>query len=45
MRPLKLIAALLVVSTLGACVGFIVPIPESSSTTETTKPTQGTERR
>jgi hypothetical protein len=33
MKRLKLIAAALVLLTLSACVGFIVPIPLSSSTT------------
>lgn len=32
MRHLKLIAAVLAVLTLSACVGIIVPIPLSSST-------------
>jgi len=32
MKHLKLIAAALVVLALSACVGFIVPIPLSSST-------------
>jgi hypothetical protein len=31
MKYLKLIAALLVVLTLGACVGFIVPVPLPAS--------------
>jgi hypothetical protein len=33
MRHLKLIAAALVVFALSACVGVIVPIPQSSSAT------------
>ncbi len=39
MRHLKLIAAALALLALSACVGFIVPIPVSGSTT-----TQDTER-
>jgi hypothetical protein len=39
MRNLKLIAAALALLALSACVGFIVPIPVSGSTT-----TQDTER-
>jgi hypothetical protein len=35
-RRLKLIAAALAVCTLNACVGFIVPLPGSSTTTTTT---------
>lgn len=35
MRQLKLIAAALALFALSACVGFILPLPGSSSTTTT----------
>ncbi len=45
MRNLKLIAAALAVFALSACVGFIVPIPLSSSTsTHDTASSQDTDR-
>jgi len=43
MRHLKLIAAALVVFALNACVGFVVPIPASSSTS--THDTERNEQR
>ncbi len=49
MRHLKLIAAALAVFALSACVGFIVPIPMSSSTqtydTSSSTPSQDTDRK